>query len=168
MAMGQNELTLVALFVLPVVVLLLLRANATFVFLSLCVGYVLSAFLGNEVQTFADLFVGNTNVSSNVLKLGLLLAPAILTAVFMVHSVKGTKATFNILPAIAVGCVTVLFAVPLLTPGMSHAIMSLSLWQQVVRLQSLAIGVSAIVCLLLLWTQRHKSVKEKKGSKHSD
>ena len=163
--MGQNELILLALFAAPVVVLLLLRANATFVFLSLTAGYVLTQFLGSDIYTFADLFVGHANVSSNMMKLGLLLAPPVLTSIFMIRTMKGSKAALNVLPAGAVGCLTVLTAVPLLSPGLSHAIMAVALWAQITKLQSFIVGASVLAVLFFLWLQRPKHVKEKKGSK---
>jgi hypothetical protein len=163
--MGQNELILIGIFLAPIALLLLLRANATFAFLSLCLGYVLTQFLGGDIRSFAELFIAHANVSSSTFLLGLLLAPAVLTTVFMTHTVKGVKATLNILPAAAVGCLTVLLVVPLMPPGMSHTIMALPLWRQVARSESLAIGAGAVVSMAFLWMQRPSRGKEKKSSK---
>ncbi len=163
--MGQNELILVGMFVLPIVVLFFLRANATFVFLSLAAGYVLTQFLGSDIYSFADLFFGHAKVSSNMLELGLLLAPPILTTIFMVRTVKGSRAMLNVLPAAAVGCLVALASVPLLSPGLSHAVMNVVLWGQITKLQSFIVGASVLVVLFFLWMQRPKHGKEKKSSK---
>ncbi len=142
------------LFAAPVLVTLLLRINATMVFLGLCLGYVLMQFLGADTQDFAATFLPHAAVSSNVLKVTLLLFPAVFTAVFMIRTARGAKAVFNLLPALATGCLVVLLVVPLLSPGLSHAITGMSLWRQVARLQGLVVGTGALVSLLFLWMLR--------------
>ena len=164
--MGSNELIVIVLFAAPVATLLFLRVNATMVFLSLCLGYVVTQFLSTDVRSFADTFMSHSAISTNLLGLGLLLAPAFLTLVFRIHSVKGSKAVLNLLPAVAVGSLTVLLVVPLLSPGLSNAIAGLPLWHQVEKSESLIVGGGALISLFFLWAQRPHHDKEKKGDKH--
>lgn len=164
--MGSNELIVIALFAAPVLVLLLLRINATMVFLSLCLGYVLIQFLSADIQSFAGTFFPQMGSSSSLMGLGLLLAPAVLTAIFRIHSVKGSKALLNVLPALAVGGLTVLLVVPSLSPGLHQAILALPLWHQIAKLQSLTIGAGALISLFFMWAQRSHHNVEKKGGKH--
>jgi len=159
--MSTNEIVLIALFAAPVLVLMLLRTNATLVFLSLCLGYVVMQFLGNEARSFADLFMPQASLSTNVMELVLLLFPAVFTTLFMMRTQRGAKLVFNVLPAVATGFLVMLLVVPLLSPGIGHAIMALSLWHQLTRVQALVIGAGALVSLLFLWLQRpHKSGDE--------
>ena len=164
--MGQNEALVIGLVAAPVLVIMLLRINAALVFLSLCLGYVLMQFLGADAGFFAELFISKGEVSANILKLVLLLAPTVLTALFMIKTVRGAKFIINILPALGVGSLLVLFVVPLLPPDTSRAITALSAWQEVVRLQDLIVGASAVVSLLALWLQRPQSGKHDKHDKH--
>jgi hypothetical protein len=161
--MSTNEIVLIVLFAAPLALLMLLRANATLVFLSLCLGYVVMQFLGTEARSFADMFMPQASLSTNVMELGLLLFPPVFTTLFMMRTLRGTKLAFNLLPAIATGFLAMLLIVPLLSPGISYAIMGLTLWHQLARAQTLVIGVGALVSLLFLWLQRpHKS-----GDEHS-
>lgn len=163
----SHLIVVTALFVLPVLVLTLLRINATFVFLSLCVGYVLTQFLGNSTRSFSETFLSHATVSSNIMQLVLLLFPATITSLFMISTVHGMKRVINILPAMAVGSLAVLLVVPLFSPSLTSAVTSTSIWHQAIRLQDLIVGAGACVSLLFLWFQRphrHHSDHGKKPS----
>ena len=152
--MGQHELVIIGLLILPVVLLMLLRVNAAMIFLSLCLGYVVMQFLSADVQAFATTFMTHTTVSTDAMKLGLLLFPPALTTLFMIGTARGARFILNIIPALAVGYLAVLLVVPLLPPGTAHAIMGVSLWRYAVRLQAALVGGGALVSLFFLWTQR--------------
>jgi hypothetical protein len=161
------ELTLAAIVFVPVVMLMILRVNAALVFLSLCLGDVLVQFIANDASSFLTTFSGShtvtsvTTSNSNV-KIALLLLPVILTAVFMIRTVQGTsRLLLNTLPAAGVGLLGALLIVPLLPPGAAHNIIGSPLWTQAQRAQTLIVGSSALVCLLVLWLQRPKA-----GGKH--
>lgn len=111
-------------------------------------------FLGLEVKPLAEGFLPHAPISTSVMKLVLLLFPAVFTAIVMVHTVRGTKLLLNTLPAIGVGCLSALLVVPLLPSGTAHAITDSALWHQAIRLQDLIIGISALISLLTLWLQR--------------
>lgn len=164
--MDKNQLLVLGILAAPVVVLMVLRINATLVFLSLCLGYVLMQFLGPDAKSFAETFMSHTTLSTNVMKLVLLLFPVVFTSLFMIFTVRGVKLALNVLPALAVGCLGVLLVVPLLPPGTSHAITDMSLWHQAVRLQALIVGAGALISLLFLWLQRPRRGGDEKGKKH--
>src|SRR5215471_15170971 len=120
--MSPNQALVIGLLAAPILILMILRINATLVFLSLCLGYVLMQFLGTDTQAFADTFMTHATLSTNVMKLTLLLFPAVFTALFMIFTMRGAKLILNILPSLAVGSLVVLLVVPLLPPGTAHAI----------------------------------------------
>lgn len=165
--MSSAEITLLALIVVPIVVVVLLRANATLVFLSLCLGAVVTQFLERDIGDFANLFFPQANLAQYELKVGLLLAPALLTAILMLRSVKGMKYWLNILPAVAVGGLVPLLVVPLLPVMASQPILQEPLWKGLSRAQDLIVGGGAMVSLLFLWMQRANRGKES-ASKKSD
>ena len=163
--MGQNELLAIALLVAPVAVMLILRTNATFVFLSLCLGFTVNTLLGADIRSFAETFF--PQAGSNTVELLLLILPAFLTALFFTRSVKGLpRLLLNVIPAIAVGCLVAVLIVPLLSADLSRSIVSLAFWQQLVRIQSLVVGGGAIISLLFLWLQRPTSNKDGSSKKH--
>jgi len=155
-------LILGAIVVLPIIVLLLLRINAALVFLSLSLGVVLVQFVAPDANTFFSLFsahnFGLYSAGSNTVKLVLLLAPAVLTAVFMIRTIKGKfRLLLNILPSAGVGLLAALLVVPLMSAGLQHEIVGSSLWLQAQRSQDLIVGSSAMVCMFVLWLQRPKT-----------
>ncbi len=156
----SHDVFLIAMFAVPVVALSVLRINAVMVFLSLCLGEVLVRFVASEANTMLTLFAPNASkISTSTIQITVLLLPAILTSVFMVFSIHGKgKLAFNVLPSLGVGSLTALMVVPLLPVGTQRAIESQPLWMQLSKLQSLVVGVSAIVSLVFLWMQRRKAV----------
>jgi hypothetical protein len=165
------EFLLATIVVVPAILLMVLRINAALVFLSLCLGNVLVQFVASDASNWLATFSSShtttvvTTTNSNI-KIGLLLLPAVLTAVFMIRTVQdGPRLLLNLLPAIGVGVLGALLVVPLLPPGTSHNIIASQLWWNAQQAQNLIIGLSAVVCLVVLWMQRptagHKHHKRK-------
>jgi hypothetical protein len=158
------DVTLALLAGVPVLILMLLRVNATLVFLSACLGAVLLLFVGADANDFFAMFL--PSVDGNNLKLGLLLLPVVLTTILMIRTVQGSKLLFNLLPALGFGFLLALLVVPLLPPGESFALRGSQTWHVALQLQSLVIGASALICLLFLWMQRPKDHHGKHGKHH--
>jgi hypothetical protein len=158
---------LLALLVAPLLILTVLRVNAAIVFLSLCLGNVLVQFIGADAGTLlgsaSARAPGVVPSSQSLINFVLLLLPVVLTAIIMINTVHtGAGRAFNILPAIGVGVLGVLLAVPLLSAGLTGSITHLTLWHKLEALQSLVLSVSTLLCLLFLWMQRPKVRKEEK------
>lgn len=168
--MDAPSITLAAIVLVPVIILMLMRINASLVFLSLCLGNVLVQFVAKDTADFLTLHADQVSqkvstTGNNSIKLGLLLLPVVLTAIFMIRTVNGrSKLALNLLPAAGVGLLGGLLVVPLLPPGLSHNVVRSDLWTQVSRTQDLIVGASALVCLLVLWLQRPKT--DGKHGKH--
>src|SRR5581483_8575665 len=117
-------LTLAAIVLVPVAVMMVCRINAALVFLSLCLGDVLVQFVAPDASSFMGLFSGRmANADSNTIKLGLLVLPVVLTAIFMIRTVRGgVRLLLNALPAAGAGLLGALLIVPLLSPGLHFSI----------------------------------------------
>jgi hypothetical protein len=167
------EIILGAIVLVPVIVLMFFKINATLVFLSLCLGNVLVQFVAQDAESYLSLFATQANsdveAGSETIKLILLLLPAVLTALFMIRTVRSKGKLFlNLFPAIGVGMLGGLLVVPLLPGDMSESITEAALWGQAQQAQNLIVGVSAIICLFVLWLQRPKAGGggEEKHGKH--
>lgn len=158
------DVVLLVLIGAPAILLMALMANASLVFLSVCLGAVLLQMVGSDANDFFNAFL--PKLSGNNLQIALLLLPVVLTTVFMIRTVKGGKWAFNLLPALGCGFLLTLLLVPLLPSGEAYALRHSTVWNQVQDLQSLVIGASALLCLLFLWMQRPKHHDEKHGKKH--
>ncbi len=166
------DVILGAMVLIPAATLIFFRINATLVFLSLCLGDVLVQFVAPDANSFFQLFsakvpAGIDNGNDNV-KIFLLLLPVVLTALFMIHSVKGKwRLLLNIFPSAGVGLLGTLLVAPLLPPGLGHNIVDSALWSHLQSAQNLIVGHTALICLLVLWLQRPKSGHRKYGKHKS-
>ena len=166
--MDPHTLTLGALVVVPFLFFMMLRVNATLVFLSLCLGDVLMQFVAPEVMQFLSIFSAHgsaSHISLNNIKLALLLLPVALTAIFMIRTVRGGKLALNVIPAAGVGLLGALLAIPLLPQRFSALIMADPLWRQLTNMQVMIVGVTTLLCLLVLWLQRPQAGAEKHGKR---
>lgn len=153
---------LIGLVVIPIILLFILRVNAALVFLSLCLGSVLVRFAGDDAVSIVGGASTSSYATASTILLALLVAPAVLTIIFMMGTVRDKKKFFNILPAAVTGLLLALLAVPLLPPGLSYNIVALNQWQQVTQMQSGVVAVSTLVCLVFLWASRPKHDKKHK------
>jgi len=152
----NDNLALIAALILPALAFIILRINASLIFLSLCLGAVLVQYVASEAVTLVHLMTANPNqISLSGMKLLLFVAPAAVTTVVTLFSIHGRiKHAFNILPAFAASSLLVLLAVPLLPPGISHTLQIQQTWHILSNAESLAVAAGAVVCLFFLWTQR--------------
>lgn len=148
----------------PLVVLMLLRVNASLVFLSACLGAVLLHYVGNDAADFANMFL--PFLSGNNLRLALVFLPVVLTTIFMIKTVRGASLLFNILPAVGTGLLIAIMAIPLLPHDLAVQVQASSVWHTLQQVQALAVGASALVCLFFLWTQRPKHSQDKHAKHH--
>jgi hypothetical protein len=164
MIKGMNPMVIIALIaVAPTVLIALARARAAFVFMALCVGSVLSAFVGDQALDMVQLFARNYSAATQAgVAIGLLIAPALLTILFLNRTVSGSKWLINIIPAFLTGVTTLFLTVPLLSDGTQNAIYGTDLWGQLTRYQPLLIGAAALTSLIQLWAGG-KAAKLKKN-----
>jgi hypothetical protein len=160
----MTPLVLFAILVLgPVIIATLLRVNAAILFMSLCVGELLVQNVSSDTVTLVTSTSARaSNLSQSTVELGLLLLPALLTVIFMFHSVHGAKSILNILPALGFGLVTALLTEPLLSSGFQKTLQHSSAWHQVLQAQTLIITMSALIALLFLWFQ-HRGGRSEHG-----
>ncbi|HET8708978.1 MAG TPA: hypothetical protein VFL85_01720, partial [Candidatus Saccharimonadales bacterium] len=126
-------------------------------------GSVLLQFVGPDAMSLVELFTPQvSSVSKTTVELALVLIPVVLTALFMIRSVKGKKVILNTLPAAAAGFLLLLVIKPLLSPGVNGAIEASPFWAQLERSADLIVGIGTLLCLLYLWGQRQKSHDEHK------
>src|SRR6478672_6725179 len=119
----------IAIVAAPLIILTVLRINATLVFLSLCLGEVLVMFAGKEAVETVGILNSHGTADANLVSIGLLVIPVALTAFIMIGTVKGKfKLAFNALPALAVGTLGLLLAEPLFSPGLQGSIESTMVW----------------------------------------
>jgi hypothetical protein len=164
-----SAITLACIIILPIAVIVFLRVNAALVFLSLCLGDVLTQFVATNDNSLTNLlYSSHVNASlhppNDTWRLILLLLPVVITTVIMVHTIKGnSRRLLNLLPAVGFGLVGALLVVPVLPATAAQDVINNSLWSQLTKYQGVIVLLSALACLSMLWLQRSKS----SGGKHS-
>lgn len=151
----QNIVLIIAVAA-PAALLVLLRTNAAVVFFSLCAGSLLVRYVGDDASLVGTVVGNNSHAVSQYAELILLLLPALAVAIILRKSVSTTKIVFNVIPAIAVGLVGVLLAVPLLPGGVQANIISTEGWKLLEHSQELVLGASVLASVVVLWITRSK------------
>jgi hypothetical protein len=156
-----------AILAAPVLLLNILRVNAMMVFLSLCLGVVLVRFVSDDAaSTVGILALGTGHSNQALISLCLLFAPAVLTTVFMIGTVRNKlKQLLNFFLSIAVASLVVLLAEPYLSPALHATLVATPIWDYLQKLQTLVVTIGGLITLLLLWMQRTKQHAEE-GKKH--
>jgi len=162
-----HNITLMLALALPTLLLVVIRANAPMVFLSVCLGSVLVDHVATEANTMMGLFSPKpSSLSQTTLALLLLCAPAVITTVVTAFSVHGRlKILLNIVPAAAAAMLLVLLIVPLLPKGLMYGLETQTTWRVLWNAEALVIGAGALVSLFFLWTQR-RSFRHHDKRKH--
>ena len=154
MTIGLIWLALIIL--MPIIGFYLLRINASPVFLSLCLGYVLFAFDAHSTSGIISSLNSQSsvpvhlNASATVINFVLLLGPAALIIITQLRSIHASKRLLNLLPSIAVGLFASLLIVPLLPSQTSHMVTQTIFWTTIIHNQSYIVGLGSIVSILLL------------------
>lgn len=156
------------LTLLPVVAICVLRANAMIVFLSLCLGYVLSAVAYQDVNTVLVSFsprAGELELAS--VKLALIMVPFVLAIFLTAHSSWAKNKLFgNLLLAGASAVLFSTIAKPLLPRSAQMAIEADAAWTHIDALQTPAVIAATIGCvLLMLSAKRARTMAQTKSTK---
>lgn len=162
----QNAV-LIAAIAIPALVLVLLRTNAAIAFLSLCAGTLLVHYVGNEASLAGIVMANNSQVVNQYAELVLLFLPVVVSTLLLRKSVSAAKTALNVIPAIAVGLVGTLVAVPLLPSAVQTAIIDTEGWKLLVRSQAIVMAASVLASLIVLWlTQPSGKGHGHVGKKH--
>lgn len=155
-----QNIAIIAAIAVPALVLVLLRSNAAIAFFSLCTGSVLVRFVGHEANLAGTMFA-NTKAVDPYMQVMLLLLPLVLVAIITRKMVPASKLILNIIPAVAVGLVGVLLAVPLLSGGAHSAITETQGWKILEASQEFVVAVSVAASILVLWLTKPSHGKKK-------
>ncbi len=145
-----------ALVALPVLLALILRVNALFVFLSIGAGYFLQFALSDDVDlAFATVIRGSNSIV--VARLVLLFLPLLLT-LFLTRKSQGKSLILQIVPLIFSALLLVTITLPLLPPGTEGAIYDTPYGNNLRQAGDLIMSVAVVSNLVLLW-MLHKPAK---------
>jgi len=160
------EVFLIGILVSPIILCLVLKSNANYIFLSASLGYLLSNFLSKNPM-LRSVMVNNINHSGEAsanLKLTLILIPVILTTVAMFGTVAKKGMILNLASSVALGFLLTILIVPLLPASLN--LLSNTLWNQVKNVQDIVVGAGSIFVLINLLINRPKHSHMKSSKNH--
>lgn len=135
---------------LPILLSIIFRVNAIYLFLSLLAGDILVKFLSDDVALALAMISRSTQVPM-ITQLTLLLLPVVMTIFFLRKSIPASKFVIHLLPLILTGLSIAVLALPLMTSGTQGAIFATPAGNLLRLTQDLIISVTAIMTLLLVW-----------------
>lgn len=164
----MDPLIVLGLFaIVPVVLMIVLRVNASVAFLALAAGELLAEFLAPDVLDMVQTLFKNTDPSVySTLRVVLLLLPMALTLLFLRRSISSSKFLFNLIPTLLTGAVVALLAIPLLPDGLKNNIYGTDMWSQLIQYQGAIIGAAVLTSMLMLWTTMRPPKDKHKKKKH--
>jgi hypothetical protein len=159
-------LIVAAITLLPVILALILRVSAVFVFLSIAVGNLLVLYLGTDASLVSGL-VSKGAYAPMAAQLTLLFLPVILSFLFLRRSLPRSKALLHFLPLVACGVMLMAVALPLLPGGVQVDILASEAGPYLKNSQNLIVGIAALLILLLTWfTHRSHELHPRHNRKH--
>jgi len=157
----MTNLLLLILVLAPVAITYFLKANAALGYLALCAGFVLLSLTTNDLQGLLD-HTNLVKVSTNLLGLILFIAPPLLTLLITRKNIHGqSNILIQLIPAICLGGLLALIAVPLLNSNVQSRFTGATLWMQLQKIQSWVIGAGTLSSLLLIWFGSFRGLRKR-------
>ncbi len=139
-----------ALTFVPVLLALIFRVNALFIFVAVCAGYFLQFALSDDVDLAIATIIKGSN-SLLITQFTLLLLPVLIT-LFVLRKSTGKGVLFQFIPLLLSGLFIGVLSLPLLPIGMEQAIYDSPYGANIKGAQDLIISAAVVSNLLLMWS----------------
>ena len=162
----MEPIVILSLFVgLPIILGIILRVNPIYMYLSVVVGKVLLAFVGDDAAVAASGLIKGQN-SQMFSSLFLLVIPLILTMLLLRGSLHKTQILLLAPVFIAVGASLYIFALPQLTAGTIGTVLASEVGKTINSSQDLIIAVSGVIVVVAMWITNRPHHEHHKHQKH--
>ena len=163
-----GTIVFICLALVPILLVVLFRANGTTTFLSVCLGYLLAHFVSADVVEGLAMFVKlDKLIVGDYLQLALLVLPVLLVLLFSKGSSHGGLNKFvHLLPGIAAGFLLALLAVEFMPNDLQADVKAWHYWRVLSNLQTGIVLFGAFFGLTHLFLDRPKHEGHHKFSKH--
>ena len=149
---------------LSVLLGLIFRVSAVFLFVSVTAGELLVRVVGDDAGLALGAFVKNQNTTI-IAQLVLLVLPLVFTILLLKKSLAKSKVLLHIVPFVAVGALLFLFIVPIFPSSLQAQILGDPITNSVVKSQDLIIGASSLLILVTMWTT-YRHHEKHHGKRH--
>jgi hypothetical protein len=139
-----------AIVAAPVLLAMVFRVNAVYIFLGICAGYLLQMALSDSVDLALAAIIHGSN-SVVAARAGLMAIPIILT-LFLLRKTQGKSFLLQIIPLIFSGMLLGSLLLPLLSPGFSQSVYGSTYGGSIRQSSDLITAVAVVSNLVLAWT----------------
>ncbi|MBI3624084.1 hypothetical protein HY218_00460 [Candidatus Saccharibacteria bacterium] len=152
----QPLVILAIIAVLPLLLALLLRVSALFLFLGVAAGALLAQYIADDASLVLNSFFTHINVDQYV-KLGLLVLPVVLTLLFLRKTLSASQLVFQLVPLVVTSAAFATLVIGMLPGGVQYNIVSNPIGKIANSSQNVMVAASTLLTLLLAWfTQGHR------------
>ncbi len=141
---------LIAVIGLITFLLLFTRTNSGVVFLAVCTGSVLLSAAGKDTSLLAHSVGSGADISNNTVQALLVLAPGIVSAIFLRKRVTVDKVIFAVAPALCAAAVAITLVYPFLSSGMQNTLQNSQGWSLIAQYYEFIVVLGTASSLLLI------------------
>lgn len=146
----MSDVLLASMILGPLALTFFLKSNAALGFLTVCLSFVLSTSVIGDLENLLSQL--NLSTTSSMISIILLTLPLVLTMLLTRGSAgKDIKFGLQLLCAFCAGGLLALSVGPVLASSTEFDVTTSSLWDQLIKVQSIVIGAGALASLLLIW-----------------
>ena len=155
---------LIVLIALVVLLQLLLRTNTAVVFFAICAGSVLVAAAGKNTDLLAHSLGSSMQVSTNIAQAGVVLLPAIISAVLLRKRTPKSLLFMAVIPAICTALVGLTIIYPFLSGSFQSTLTASKGWPLIAQFYELivVVGIISSLALLAFTVPKHRKDGHKK------
>lgn len=161
----MTEYILLGAMALVAVGLFLLKTHTGVVFLALCAGSVLVEATGKDLGLVASSLSSGLSVSTDLVRIIVLLAPAVVCAIFMRGYLTRGKAFFGLIPGIATALLAGCLVVPLLSQNVQNTIGATDTWKYMQQYQEFVVAFGLVMSVLMIILMIKKPDNDKDSHK---
>ena len=151
----DSYIILSILFGLPLLLALLFRVSAVFLFTSVAAGALLTQYFADDASLVFNAFFTHTDVDQYV-KLVLLVLPVLLTVYFLRKTLSGAQLLFHLVPLIVTSAAFATMVMSSLPGGIRYELINNPAGKVLESSQNVLIAASSILTLLLMWFTMRK------------
>ncbi len=151
----MGEFLLIGIVILPAVLGVTFRVATTHIFFALMAGELLGRYFGHDLtkQAASDAV---QQVSPSLGEVALIIAPMVLTAVFLRGTLSKGKVLLHIVPLLVTGIITAAFVLPLLPEAIQTEVSGVPAGKWLLDMNRWIIGGMVVLQLLSLWFMNRK------------
>lgn len=157
---------LIVLISVLVLLQLVMRTNTAVVFFAVCAGSVLLSAAGKDTDLLAHSLGSSVQVSSNMVQAGLVLLPAIVSALLLRKRISKGLVLITLVPALCASVVGLAIVYPFLSGSFQSTLVASKGWSLIAQYYefTVAVGiVSSMFVLALTMPKHHHAGRHKKS-----